>query len=80
MTPVTNRMYFVPCKHPHIPYGILCRMGNLFFRIVAGRVRLFYLTMQCLPLPSPDKAALHLLLGSIQNRLSLMLPCLDFRQ
>lgn len=80
MTLVTNRMKFVLCKHPRIPYDILCRTGNLFLCVVAGGVRLFCLTTQCLLLPSPDKAALHLLLGSIQNRLSLMLPCLDFRQ
>lgn len=69
-----------PCKCPNIPNGILCRPGDFFFCIIAGRIRLLRLPVRRLFRFAPDKVSLHLLLSGIHHRLILPLPCLDFRQ
>ena len=78
--PLVKRAYFPHRKGGPIPNGILCRPGDFFFRIVIRGLRLPILLLGCLLLPCFYEAALHLLLGGAENGLSLILPCLDFRQ
>lgn len=78
--PLVKRAYFPHSQGGPIPNGILCRPGDFFLRIVIWGLRLPILLLGCLLLPCFYEAALHLLLGGVENGLSLILPCLDFRQ
>ena len=77
---LVKRAYFPHSQGGPIPNGILCRPGDFFFRIIAGRIRLLRLPVRRLFRFAPDKVSLHLLLSGIHHRLILPLPCLDFRQ
>ena len=78
--PLVKRAYFPHSQGGPIPNGILCRPGDFFFRIIAGRIRLLRLPVRRLFRFAPDKVSLHLLLSGIHHWLILPLPCLDFRQ
>ena len=78
--PLVKRAYFPHSQGGPIPNGILCRPGDFFFRIIAGRIRPLRLPVRRLFRFAPDKVSLHLLLSGIHHRLILPLPCLDFRQ
>ncbi len=78
--PLVKRAYLPHSQGGPIPNGILCRPGYFFLRIVIRGLRLLILLFGCLLPPCFYEAALHLLLGGVENGLSLILPCLDFRQ
>ena len=80
IVPLVKRAYLPHRKGGPIPDGILCRPGDFFFRIIAGRIRLLRLPVRRLFRFAPDKVSLHLPLSGIHHRLILPLPCLDFWQ